>query len=66
VNPPQQLGREQPRQDSYPGLDNLELELSVQFAADGLNYRFARQLALDIRMTLEIHTPQYIIVTGIA
>ena len=61
MNPPQQ-----PAQDTYPGFDDLELTLSVQFAELGHDYRFARQLALDIRMTLEIHTPQAIIVTGIA
>ena len=60
MNPPQK-----PQPDSYPGFDDLELELSLQFAADGHGYSFARQLALDIRMSLEVHTPQYIIVTGI-
>jgi hypothetical protein len=60
VNPPQT-----PPPDSYPGLDALELELSLQLMANGHDYHFARQLALDVRMTLEVRTPQYIVVTGI-
>ena len=63
MNPPQ--GPQGTAQDRYPGFDDLELELSVQFAEMGHTYFFARQLALDMRLALEVHTPQCIVVTGI-
>lgn len=61
MNPPQK-----PPPDSYPGFDALELEMSLQLMAEGHGYHFSRLLAMDVRMALEVHTPQCIVVTGIA